>query len=208
MKKKTLDILIGKYKNETSLENTNNINVFPFLCLSLLSHRTRDEIINKLVNYFISIKTPKELLEKSFLEVRNNIKIVNFNYKKTKILFFVARYIQNNFFSTPIEFNILIQIPYIGNKTASLVNTQFSSQTKHITIDTHVERFISRFFKEKGNYIKHSNMIKSNTSKTNWKNISDVIIGFAKNICTNKNPKCTVCVLGNKCNYKKTKFLS
>ena len=200
---KILNKLVGKYSNSTSLE-VDNTTIFSFLCLTLLSHRTNDLTVNKLKVHFLDLKTSKCLLKKSFFEIKEKIKSVNYNYKKTKILFHVAKYIENNCNGkVSNDFHSLIKIPFVGPKTSSLVSSKYSQETKYITIDTHVKRFFERFFeKKKYTYLEENKMIKSNTSKKNWKNISDTIIGFAKKICTYK-PKCNFCVLKKNCFYYK-----
>jgi len=119
----------------------------PYIVLTatILSHRTKDEITEKVVMDFIKkYPTVYALANAKLEELENIIKKVGFYRNKAKILLKLAKTLIEKYSGkVPDNINELLSLPGVGRKTANCVLV-YAYKKPAIPVDTHVHRIVNR----------------------------------------------------------------
>ena len=153
------------------------------------------------IDKFPSVKKLAESTLDELMKVCQGIgyytRIVNM-YKCAKI---VVREYNSNF---PSNYDELINLPGIGDYTASAISSICSGESKMV-IDGNVIRLFSRLYNLK--YQQHSSMMKKTIKKIGEKEIlkynsgdfNQALMDYGSMICSPKKYKCDKCIFSNSC---------
>jgi endonuclease-3 len=173
------------------------------LVATILSHRTKDEITEKVVLNFIKrFPTIYDLAKASMGDIKNEIKKVGFYNNKARILKELSiTLIKKYHGKVPNDIQELLKLPGVGRKTANCVLV-YAYDMPAIPVDTHVHRIFNRLGivdtkTPEETEIKLMEII----DKKYWKEINDTFIRFGKSICKPVKPNCQICLLKDICKY-------
>jgi Predicted EndoIII-related endonuclease len=173
------------------------------LVATILSHRTKDEITEKVVLNFIKrFPTVYDLAKASMGDIKNEIKKVGFYNNKARILKEISiTLIKKYHGKVPNDIQELLKLPGVGRKTANCVLV-YAYDMPAIPVDTHVHRIFNRLGivdtkTPEETEIKLMEII----DKKYWKEINDTFIRFGKSICKPVKPNCQICLLKDICKY-------
>jgi len=173
------------------------------LVATILSHRTKDEITEKVVLNFIKrFPTVYDLAKASMGDIKNEIKKVGFYNNKARILKELSiTLIKKYHGKVPNDIQELLKLPGVGRKTANCVLV-YAYDMPAIPVDTHVHRIFNRLGivdtkTPEETEIKLMEII----DKKYWKEINDTFIRFGKSICKPVKPNCQICLLKDICKY-------
>jgi endonuclease-3 len=193
------------YSKTTMLgELTRKINdPYVVLTATILSHRTKDEITEKVVADFIKkYPTVGKLAEANVKELENVIKKVGFYRNKAKTLIKLARTLIEKYNGkVPVDINELLSLPGVGRKTANCVLV-YSYKKPAIPVDTHVHRIMNRLgIVETKTPEETEFSLMEKIDKRYWLDINEIFIKFGKSICKPIKPLCSICTLKSICKY-------
>ncbi len=173
------------------------------LVATILSHRTKDEITEKVVLNFIKrFPTVYDLAKASMGDIKNEIKKVGFYNNKARILKEISiTLIKKYHGKVPNDIQELLKLPGVGRKTANCVLV-YAYDMPAIPVDTHVHRIFNRLGivdtkTPEETEIKLMEII----DKKYWKEINDTFIRFGKSVCKPVKPNCQICLLKDICKY-------
>jgi endonuclease-3 len=193
------------YSKTTMLgELTRKINdPYVVLTATILSHRTKDEITEKVVADFIKkYPTVGKLAKANVKELENVIKKVGFYRNKAKTLIKLARTLIEKYNGkVPADINELLSLPGVGRKTANCVLV-YSYKKPAIPVDTHVHRIMNRLgIVETKTPEETEFSLMEKIDKRYWLDINEIFIKFGKSICKPIKPLCSICTLKSICKY-------
>jgi endonuclease-3 len=175
------------------------------LTATILSHRTKDEITEKVVIDFIK-KYPNvnELAKADIKELENVIKKVGFYKNKAKTLIKLAKVLVEKYNGKiPDDTNELLSLPGVGRKTANCVLV-YAYKKPAIPVDTHVHRIMNRLgIVETKTPEETEYALMEKIDKKYWLDINETFIRFGKSICKPIKPLCNICALKTICKYYK-----
>jgi endonuclease-3 len=175
------------------------------LTATILSHRTKDEITEKVVIDFIK-KYPNvnELAKADIKELENVIKKVGFYKNKAKTLIKLAKVLVEKYNGKiPDDINELLSLPGVGRKTANCVLV-YAYKKPAIPVDTHVHRIMNRLgIVETKTPEETEFALMEKIDKRYWLDINETFIRFGKSICKPIKPLCNICALNSICKYYK-----
>jgi endonuclease-3 len=175
------------------------------LTATILSHRTKDEITEKVVIDFIK-KYPNvnELAKADIKELENVIKKVGFYRNKAKTLIKLAKVLVEKYNGKiPDDINELLSLPGVGRKTANCVLV-YAYKKPAIPVDTHVHRIMNRLgIVETKTPEETEFALMEKIDKKYWLDINETFIRFGKSICKPIKPLCNICTLKTICKYYK-----
>jgi endonuclease-3 len=175
------------------------------LTATILSHRTKDEITEKVVIDFIK-KYPNvnELAKADIKELENVIKKVGFYRNKAKTLIKLAKVLVEKYNGKiPDDINELLSLPGVGRKTANCVLV-YAYKKPAIPVDTHVHRIMNRLgIVETKTPEETEFALMEKIDKKYWLDINETFIRFGKSICKPIKPFCNICTLKTICKYYK-----
>jgi endonuclease-3 len=175
------------------------------LTATILSHRTKDEITEKVVIDFIK-KYPNvnELAKADIKELENVIKKVGFYRNKAKTLIKLAKVLVEKYNGKiPDDINELLSLPGVGRKTANCVLV-YAYKKPAIPVDTHVHRIMNRLgIVETKTPEETEFALIEKIDKKYWLDINETFIRFGKSICKPIKPLCNICTLKTICKYYK-----
>ena len=175
------------------------------LTATILSHRTKDEITEKVVIDFIK-KYPNvnELAKADIKELENVIKKVGFYRNKAKTLIKLAKVLVEKYNGKiPDDINELLSLPGVGRKTANCVLV-YAYKKPAIPVDTHVHRIMNRLgIVETKTPEETEFALMEKIDKKYWLDINETFIRFGKSICKPIKPLCNICALKTICKYYK-----
>lgn len=189
-------------------------NEFTLLIAIILSAQTTDKRVNIVTDkLFTIVSTPKDILKLGEKNLSECIKTVGLFKSKCKYIMELSKILIEKYESSvPKDFNILITLPGVGRKTASVfLNTLLGE--KRIAVDTHVQRLFSRVgFDE--NLPEYTGLKTKYTPKKIEESlfkiipeeyqsrISNWLIIHGRYTCTAKKPKCDICKISKYCKKK------
>jgi endonuclease-3 len=175
------------------------------LTATILSHRTKDEITEKIVIDFIK-KYPDvyQLAKADIKELENVIKKVGFYKNKAKTLIKLAKVLIEKYNGkVPDNINELLSLPGVGRKTANCVLV-YAYKRPAIPVDTHVHRIMNRLgIVETKTPEETEFSLMEKIDKKYWLDINETFIRFGKSICKPIKPLCNICTLKTICKYYK-----
>ena len=199
---KIFQLLLKDYPYpETELKYNNQ---YTFLISVVLSAQSTDVSVNKATkDLFEIVKKPEEMVELGEINLRKYIKKIGlYNSKAKNIILLSKKLIKKYKSKIPKEFNELISLPGVGNKTASVYQNTILKKPR-IAVDTHVFRVSNRIgiVSAKTTDLTQSQLEKVVPKK--WQMIAHhLLILHGRRICKSQKPHCNQCSLSSFCLYR------
>ena len=173
--------ILSKNVKEMRLAAEDWKNDYEILISTILSARTRDEIIIPVAErLFKKYPNPKSLSEANLRDIKSIIKPVNFYKNKSKNIIKCSKMLVEKYNSkVPHDFDKLIELPGVGRKTA---NVFLAEHGKHaLPVDTHVFYISRKLGWAKGNNPhKVEEELRKLFPKKYWNRINSVLVRFGK----------------------------
>lgn len=175
----------------------------PFLILisTLLSLRARDPVTFKVSKeLFKQVRTPYELIKVPVHELEKLLYPLGFYRRKAHQVVEASYELINRFHGeVPNTMEALLSIKGVGRKTANLVLAE-AFQIPSLVVDTHVHQVANRL-----GWVKTTNPddteeeLKKLVPRSEWINLSHLLVTWGQNICVPISPWCSRCVLSPIC---------
>ncbi|MFQ5818868.1 MAG: endonuclease III domain-containing protein [Candidatus Heimdallarchaeota archaeon] len=181
---------------------------FRILVSTILSQRTRDEITEKVSKrLFRQVQTIEDLALIPLDDLIQILRGVNYRFQKAKRLKQIAQILLTKG-SVPNTREELLQLPGVGEKTASSVLAFGLGKTDEILLDTHVFRVCSRLG------LCSQSQPKSEVREAVLREYPDqdlrlvdyVFLNLGKQLCRAKKPRCRDCPIYEFCKYYRDHF--
>jgi len=180
----------------------NFINPFQLLVATILSAQSTDMQVNKLTKgLFQKYRTANDFADADSEQFRKDISSVNFYNNKAKNIQATAEMVIGKFHGkVPMTMEELILLPGVARKTANIVLYNAYGITEGIAIDTHVKRLANRL-----GLTKHEDPVKIEkdlmaiTPKTDWGDLTHMLIDHGRAVCQARKPMHQNCVLADIC---------
>ena len=177
-------------------------NPFDLLVATVLSAQTTDVHVNKVTeNLFKKYKSVKDYADVSIETLQKDVSSINFYRTKAKNIHKSAKMIVENFNSkVPETMEELITLPGVARKTANIILSNAYGINEGIAVDTHVKRLANRLGLTKNeDPVKIEKDLMEITAKSEWGNLSHLLIFHGRKICQAKKPDHKECVLYDIC---------
>ena len=213
---------MGKYKTDRifrllSKENPHPktelkyINQYTFLISVILSAQSTDVSVNKVTKDLFKIaKNPKEMLDLGEKNLKKFIKTIGLYNSKAKNVILLSKAIIKKYNNKiPEEFDKLVSLPGVGNKTASVYQNAILKLPR-IAVDTHVFRVSNRLGIVRTKTADQTQLQLEKIIPKKWKmNAHQLLILHGRRVCKSQNPSCDQCLLNKWCSYNQVnlKFL-
>ena len=205
---------MGKYKTDRifrllSKENPHPktelkyINQYTFLISVLLSAQSTDVSVNKVTKDLFKIaKNPKEMLDLGEKNLKKFIKTIGLYNSKAKNVILLSKAIIKKYNNKiPEEFDKLVSLPGVGNKTASVYQNAILKLPR-IAVDTHVFRVSNRLGIVRTKTADQTQLQLEKIIPKKWKmNAHQLLILHGRRVCKSQNPSCDQCLLNKWCSY-------
>ena len=179
-------------------------NKFTFLVAVVLSAQSTDVSVNKATKKLFTIaKNPKEMLKLGEKNLQKYIKTIGLYNDKAKNIILLSRILINDYnCKIPKDFNNLIKLPGVGNKTASVFQNAILNKPK-IAVDTHVFRVSNRIGLASENNVDKTQHKLEKIIPLKWKyKAHHQLILHGRRVCKARKPLCISCCLKSLCLYK------
>ena len=177
-------------------------NPFDLLVATILSAQTTDVHVNRVTEkLFKRYKSVKDYANVSSETLQKDVSSINFYRTKAKNIHESAKMIVENFNSkVPRTMEELVILPGVARKTANIVLSNAYGINEGIAVDTHVRRLANRLgLTENEDPVKIEKDLMRITAKSEWGNLSHLLIFHGRKICQAKKPKHKECVLFDIC---------
>ncbi|MCH7827476.1 MAG: endonuclease III [Bacteroidetes bacterium] len=178
---------------------------FQLLISTILSAQCTDARVNIVTEkLYKNYDTPADFVNISAEELERLIYSTGFYKQKTKSIKNCSKMLIEKFNSeVPKDLELLIKLPGVGRKTASVVAGN-AFGVPAIAVDTHVIRLSNLFgFVETSDPVKIEFKLKELLPESDWTNSSHLLATHGRNICIARKPKCSICILKDICpSYK------
>jgi len=196
--------IIRKLKREYPEPKTalNFKNPFELLVATVLSAQATDIHVNKVTeNLFKKYKSIKDYANVPLETLQKDVSSINFYRTKAKNIHESAKMIIQNFNSkVPATMEELITLPGVARKTANIILSSAYGINEGIAVDTHVKRLANRLGLTKNeDPVKIEKDLMELTPKSEWGNLSHLLIFHGRKICQAKKPNHKECVLYDIC---------
>ncbi|MGB9749022.1 MAG: endonuclease III domain-containing protein [Candidatus Woesearchaeota archaeon] len=177
---------------------------FRILISIILSARTKDELTEKVSERIFKNYSVEQLQKFSAQKISRLIYPVGFYKKKAENIKKLFRKINEEFDGKiPKDLENLLMLPGVGRKTANLYLSVVHKKPS-ICVDTHVHRISNRIgFVKTKTPLETEMALEKIFAKEYWSMINEVLVPFGKEICRPVNPKCSICIIRERCNYYK-----
>ena len=179
------------------------INQYTFLISVVLSAQSTDVSVNKATkNLFKTAKNPKEMVELGEKNLKKFIKTIGlYNSKAKNIILLSIKLIKKYNSKIPKEFDKLVSLPGVGNKTASVYQNTILKLPR-IAVDTHVFRVSNRLGIVKTKTADQTQLQLEKIIPKKWKkDTHHLLILHGRRVCKSQNPFCNECSLNKLCSY-------
>jgi endonuclease-3 len=177
-------------------------NPFELLVATVLSAQATDVHVNKVTeNLFKKYKSIKDYANVPLEILLKDVSSINFYRTKAKNIHESAKMIIKNFNSkVPGTMEELITLPGVARKTANIILSSAYGINEGIAVDTHVKRLANRLGLTKNeDPVKIEKDLMEITPKSEWGNLSHLLIFHGRKICQAKKPNHKECVLFDIC---------
>jgi endonuclease-3 len=177
-------------------------NPFELLVATILSAQSTDLHVNKVTeNLFKKYTSVKDFANVSLEMLQKDVSSINFYRTKAKNIHESAKMIVENFNSkVPGTMEELVTLPGVARKTANIVLSNAYGIDEGIAVDTHVKRLANRLGLTKNeDPFKIEKDLMEITQKSEWGNLSHLLIFHGRKICQAKRPRHKECVLYDIC---------
>lgn len=179
---------------------------FTLLIAIMLSAQTLDKKVNLVTPLlFDKFKKPGDIKEKHFDEIEEIIRPLGLSKVKAKNIINISKKIIEKFNSkVPSNFDELITLDGIGNKTAKVMLVEYYKQN-YFPVDTHVSRVAKRLLlvDENDSVEKVEEKLTIFFENKELGKLHQQFVLHGRYRCTAKNPKCDECKLKPCCNFYK-----
>ena len=179
------------------------INQYTFLISVVLSAQSTDVSVNKATkNLFKIAKNPKEMVELGEKNLKKFIKTIGLYNSKAKNIILLSKQIIKKYNNKiPEEFDKLVSLPGVGNKTASVYQNAILKLPR-IAVDTHVFRVSNRLGIVRTKTADQTQLQLEKIIPKKWKtNAHHLLIFHGRRVCKSQNPSCDQCLLNKWCSY-------
>jgi len=178
---------------------------FQLLIAVILSAQATDKSVNK-ATLLLFNKAPnaKRLAQMQLKDIELCIKTIGLYKTKARNILETAKIIDAEFEGlVPQDRFALEALPGVGRKTANVIlNTIFHEPT--IAVDTHIFRIANRINLAPGeNVLQVEKKLIKLTPKEFLQDAHHLLILHGRYTCIARQPKCSVCVIYDLCEYKK-----
>jgi endonuclease-3 len=195
-----IELLTEEYPEaKTALKYTNPLEM---LVATLLSAQTTDKQVNQVTNrLFKKYKSAEDYANADSKELQEDVRSTGFYRNKAKNLKNTGRMLIEKYNSkVPHTMEELIELPGVARKTANIVLSNSFGIIAGVAVDTHVRRLSQRLgLTENKNPDKIEEDLMEIVPKSQWENITDLLIFHGRKICNARKPKCNKCVLNKIC---------
>ncbi|HED08535.1 MAG TPA: endonuclease III [Ignavibacteria bacterium] len=178
---------------------------FQLLISTILSAQCTDERINIVTEkLFKQCNTPEDFVNIPAYELEKLIYSTGFYKQKAKSIKNCSKMlIEKHNGEVPKDLELLIKLPGVGRKTASVVAGN-AFGVPAIAVDTHVIRLSNLFgFVETSDPVKIEFKLKELLPESDWIKSSHLLATHGRNVCDARKPKCSICILSDICpSYK------
>ncbi len=177
-------------------------NPFELLVSTILSAQTTDVHVNKVTEtVFKKYTSIKDYVHVSLETLQKDISSINFYKTKARNIHESAKIIIGKFDSrVPKTIEDLISLPGVARKTANIILSNAYNINEGIAVDTHVKRLANRLGLTKNeDPVKIEKDLMEITPKSEWGNLSHLLIFHGRKICQAKKPNHKECVLYDMC---------
>lgn len=168
----------------------------------ILSAQCTDERVNQVTPVLFQ-KYPeiKDLAGAPVGEIEKIIFSTGFYHNKARNISALAGILVNKYNGKiPSDFEILIQLPGIGRKTANVIMAVAFNQTPGIVVDTHVRRITGLLgMTDEKTPEKIEKDLMTFLPEDLWLHFSLYLIFLGRDICIARRPRCNDCFLKNIC---------
>ncbi len=181
---------------------------FSVLIATIISQRTRDEQTHVATESLLSVfPTAEDLAQAEPHEIEELIKKAGFYRVKARKIKEVCEILVQEYEGTvPDNFDSLIELPCVGQKTANCVLV-FGFGTEAIPGDTHVHRISNRLgIVHTKSPDESEEALKKILPRKYWLDINHLFVHFGRTICKPVGPQCKKCPVFDLCSWsEKTK---
>ncbi|MFH1284095.1 MAG: endonuclease III [Candidatus Peregrinibacteria bacterium] len=182
-------------------------NIFQLLVVVILSAQCTDKQVNKISPaLFAKFSTVKDFAQCDLHELEKYIRSTGFYKNKAKNIKGAAGKIISDFGGkVPDKMEDLLKLPGVARKTANVILSSGYGRNEGIVVDTHVIRlsgllgFVPKALSEKKNAVKIEEKLMKIIPKSDWGDISHLLIFHGRNVCVARRPKCDICPLNKIC---------
>jgi len=175
---------------------------FELLAATILSAMATDAHVNKVTgSLFKKYKSVEEFANADPDLFQKDVSSINFYKTKARNIQGSAKIIVERFGSkVPDNMEELTSLPGVARKTANIILSNVYGINDGIAVDTHVKRVSYRLGLTKNqDPIKIEADLMAITPKSEWGNLSHLLIFHGRAICQAKRPKHQECVLYDIC---------
>ena len=210
MRKTTIDkvfkLLSKNYPNpKTELKY---INSYTFLIAVILSAQSTDISVNKATKeLFKIVRNPLTMLKLGEVNLKKYIKKIGLYNSKGQNIIKLSKILVNKYNNIiPKNFNELISLPGVGNKTASVYQNEIL-KIPRIAVDTHVFRLANRIGLTRTTTPDLTQSKLEKVVPIKWfMEAHHLLILHGRRICKAQKPLCNFCSIQKFCKYRKNKF--
>ncbi len=196
-----MDVLKETYPDAQYYLNFNS--PLQLLVAAILSARTRDEVVNEVIeSLFKKYKTVKDYAGADLANLQSEINKISFSKNKAKYIRKSAQILRDEYDGhVPQTIDELTELPGVGKKTANAILTNAFGKVLGIVVDTHVIRLSYRLglTEEEKNANKIEKDLEEIVPKAYWKILPWIFKDHGRAICTAQNPECDTCVIEEHC---------
>ena len=198
---------IFRHLNSTISNPTTELkyqNSYTFLISVVLSAQATDKSVNTATKeLFKIVKKPNDMVELGEKKLKLYIKTIGLYNSKAKNIIKLSKILIDKYNNRiPKNFDSLIALPGVGNKTASVYQNEILNIPR-IAVDTHVFRVSNRLGLVKTkNPDATQKELESIIPKKWLKSAHHLLILHGRYTCKSQNPICNKCVILKLCKYK------
>ncbi len=195
---------ISKYipKPKTELKYKNS---YTFLISVVLSAQSTDKSVNNATkDLFKIVKKPNDMINLGEKKLKSFIKTIGLYNSKAKNIINLSKILVEKYNSKiPKDFDLLINLPGVGNKTASVYQNEILNIPR-IAVDTHVFRVSNRIGLVKTTNPDDTQLKLESIVPKKWLKLAHhLLILHGRYTCKSQKPLCEKCLINKICKYYK-----
>ncbi len=177
-------------------------NPFQLLIATILSAQCTDVRVNMITPaLFARFPDPAAMAEADPPELEKLIYTAGFYHNKAKSILGASKMIVQQYGGeVPNTMAVLLKLPGVARKTASVVLGNAFGINEGIAVDTHVTRLSARLgLSTNTDPVKIERDLMALAPREDWTNLSHRLIWHGRLICEAKRPRCEKCLLAPHC---------
>lgn len=164
----------------------NHSNPWELYVAVALSAQQTDVGVNKVTeSLFKKYKTLDDYKNATFEEFDLDIKSINFHKGKAKAILEAAKIVSDKYNGKmPSEMDQLLELPFIGRKTANVILQEAFGKSEGVVVDTHVKRLATLFGLTKNtDPVKIEKDLMELVSQKDWREFGLGLIYYGRTYC-------------------------